>query len=297
MKTMILRCVSALAMVLAGAAAASEVRVADDAGRMLVLAQPARRVISLAPDLTELMFAAGAGSRVVGTVEYSNYPEAAKAIPRVGDSASLDLERIVALKPDVILVWQSGDAQRQLDKLLRLGIPVFYSQSHHLSDVARSLEKLGRLAGTEAIASTVAGAFLAREAELRERYAARPPVRVFYQIWEKPLMTVNNDHLISDVIRLCGGQNVMGELKQLVPVISTEAVLEADPEVIAGATAEPDMRGDLDNWKAWPRLLAVKRDNLFVIPTDLISRQTPRILDAAQQLCEDLDKARAKRPK
>ena len=297
MKTLILRCVSALAMVLAGAAAASEVRVADDSGRMLVLAQPARRVISLAPDLTELMFAAGAGSRVVGTVEYSNYPEAAKAIPRVGDSASLDLERIVALKPDVILVWQSGDAQRQLDKLLSLGIPVFYSQSHHLSDVARSLEKLGRLAGTEAIASTVAGAFLAREAELRERYAARPPVRVFYQIWEKPLMTVNNDHLISDVIRLCGGQNVMGELKQLVPVISTEAVLEADPEVIAGATAEPDMRGDLDNWKAWPRLLAVKRDNLFVIPTDLISRQTPRILDAAQQLCEDLDKARAKRPK
>ncbi len=297
MKSMILRCVSALAMVLAGAAAASEVRVADDAGRMLVLAQPARRVISLAPDLTELMFAAGAGSRVVGTVEYSNYPEAAKAIPRVGDSASLDLERIVALKPDVILVWQSGDAQRQLDKLLSLGIPVFYSQSHHLSDVARSLEKLGRLAGTEAIASTVAGAFLAREAELRERYAARPPVRVFYQIWEKPLMTVNNDHLISDVIRLCGGQNVMGELKQLVPVISTEAVLESDPEVIAGASAESDMRGDLDHWKAWPRLLAVKRDNLFVIPTDLISRQTPRILDAAQQLCEDLDKARAKRPK
>ena len=297
MKTVILRCVAALVLTLAGAAVASEVRLADDAGRMLVLPQPARRVISLAPDLTELMFAVGAGSRVVGTVEYSNYPEAAKTIPRVGDSASLDLERIVALKPDLILVWQSGDAQRQLDKLLSLGIPVFYSQPHHLSDVARSLEKLGRLTGTEVTASTMAAAFVAREVELRKRYAARPPVRVFYQIWEKPLMTVNNHHLISDVIRLCGGQNVMGELKQLVPVVSTEAVLEADPEVIAGATAEPNMRGDPDNWKAWPHLLAVKRNNLFVIHTDLISRQTPRILEGAQQLCEDLDKARAKRPK
>lgn len=295
MSSTILRCVATLAALLAGAAAASEIRVNDDAGRTLVLAQPARRVISLAPDLTELMFAAGAGLRVVGTVEYSNYPEAAKTIPRIGDSALLDLERIVALKPDLILVWRHGNAQRQLDKLLSLGIPVYYSQSDHLSDVARALDKLGRLAGTEAIASTAASAFVARESELRKRYAGRPLVRVFYQIWEKPLMTVNDIHLISDVMRLCGGQNVMGALNQLVPVISTEAVLEANPEVIAGATAEPNMRGNLDNWKAWPRILAVRRDNLFVIHTDLISRQTPRVLDAAQQLCDDLDQARAKR--
>lgn len=289
--------VLAAALALVGAAAKAEINLADDTGRTLVLAQPARRVISLAPHMTELMFAAGAGSQVVGTVEYSNYPEAAKAIPRIGDSALLDLERIVALKPDLILVWEHGNAQRQLDKLLNLGIPVFYNQSDRLPQVARSVEKLGRLAGTEAIASKVAGTFVAREAELRERYAARPPVRVFYQIWERPLMTVNNDHLISDVIRLCGGQNVMGELRQLVPVISTEAVLEADPEVIAGATAEPKMRGNLDNWKAWPHVLAVKRDNLFVIHADLISRATPRVLDGVQQMCENLDKARAKRPK
>ena len=293
----LLQFVLAAALALVSAAVNAEITLADDSGRNVTLKQPAQRVISLAPHLTELMFAAGAGSQVVGTVEYSNYPEAAKAIPRIGDSALLDLERIVALKPDLILVWQHGNAQRQLDKLLNLGIPVFYNQPDRLPHVARSVEKLGRLAGTEAIASTVAGAFVAREAELRKRYAARPPVRVFYQIWEKPLMTVNNDHLISDVIRLCGGQNVMGELKQLVPVISTEAVLEADPEVIAGATAEPDMRDNLDNWKAWPRILAVKRDNLFVIHTDLISRHTPRVLDGAQQMCENLDKARAKRPK
>jgi iron complex transport system substrate-binding protein len=297
MRTRFLRCMLAAALALGSIAAAAEIRLTDDSGRTVVLQQPARRIISLAPHMTELLFAAGAGERVIGTIEYSTYPEAAKAIPRIGDSALLDLERIVALKPDLILVWQHGNAQRQLDKLLSLGIPVFYNQSDRLSDVARSVEKLGRLAGTEAIASTVAGAFVAREAELRKRYAARPPVRVFYQIWERPLMTVNNAHLISDVIRLCGGQNVMGELKRLVPVISTEAVLEADPEVIAGATAEPNMRDNLDNWKAWPRILAVKRDNLFVIHTDLISRATPRVLDGAQQMCENLDKARMKRPK
>jgi len=292
----ILRCVLALAALLAGVAAASGIRLTDDAGRMLVLPHPAQRVVSLAPHLTELMFAAGAGSHLVGTVEFSSYPEAAKGIPRIGDSALLDLERIVALKPDLILVWQHGNAQRQLDKLLSLGIPVFYNQPDRLTDVARSIEKLGRLAGTEAIASAVARAFVAREAELRKRYAARPPVRVFYQIWEKPLMTINNDHLISDVIHLCGGQNVLGDLKQLVSVISTEAVLEADPEVIAGATAEPNMRDNLDNWKVWPRILAVKRDNLFVIHTDLVSRHTPRVLDGAQQMCENLDKARSRRP-
>jgi len=293
----LLQIMLAVALALTSVEVSAEITLADDSGRSVTLKQPARRIISLTPHLTELVFAAGAGSHLVGTVEFSDYPDAAKAIARIGDSALLDLERIIALKPDLILVWQHGNAQRQLDKLLSLGIPVFYNQSDRLSDVARSLEKLGRLAGTEAIASAAAGAFVAREAALRKRHAARPLVRVFYQIWERPLMTVNDDHLISDVIRLCGGQNVLAGLKQRAPVISIEAVLAADPEVIAGATAEPNMRDDLDNWKVWPRLLAVKRDNLFVIHTDLVSRPTPRVLDGAQQMCENLDRARAKRPK
>jgi iron complex transport system substrate-binding protein len=291
----LLQFVLSAALALVSAMANAEITLADDSGRRVTLKQPAQRIISLTPHLTELVFAAGAGSHLVGTVEFSNYPEAAKAIPRIGDSALLDLERIVDLKPDLILVWQHGNAQRQLDKLLSLGIPVFYDQPNRLSDIPRSIERLGRLAGTEAVAAPVVRAFRARESELRKRYAGRAPVRVFYQIWEQPLMTINDDHLISDVIRLCGGQNVMAGLTQLAPVISTEAVLAADPEVIAGATAEPNMRDNLDNWKAWPRILAVKRDNLFVIHTDLISRHTPRVLDGAQQMCENLDKARAKR--
>ncbi|TAK67848.1 MAG: cobalamin-binding protein [Betaproteobacteria bacterium] len=289
------RCLLAAALALARVPAGAEVRVTDDAGRAVTLKAPAQRIISLAPHLTELLFAAGAGKQAIGTVEFSDYPEGARAVARVGDSALLDLERIVELRPDLILVWQHGNAQRQLDKLLSLGIPVFYDQPNRLSDIPRSIERLGRLAGTEVVATSVARAFRAREADLRKRYAGRAPVRVFYQIWEQPLMTINDEHLISDVIRLCGGHNVMADLKQLAPVISTEAVLAADPEVIAGATAEPNMRDDLDNWKTWPRILAVKRDNLFVIHTDLISRHTPRVLDGAQQMCENLDKARAKR--
>jgi iron complex transport system substrate-binding protein len=297
MSTRFLRCMLAAALALGSVAAAAEIRLTDDSGRTVVLQQPARRIISLAPHITELLFAAGAGERVVGTIEYSTYPEAAKAIPRIGDSALLDLERIVALKPDLIVVWQHGNAQRQLDKLLSLGIPLFYNQPNRLPDIARAIEQLGRLAGTEAVSLPAARAFLVREAALRQRYAGRAPVRVFYQIWEKPLMSINGEHLISDVIRLCGGENVLAGMKLLVPEISTETVLAADPEVIVGATAEANTRGKLDNWKAWPRLQAVARDNLFVIHTDLISRHTPRILDGAQRMCEQLDSARAKRPK
>jgi iron complex transport system substrate-binding protein len=290
-----LRCLLAAVLALVGVLARAEVSVIDDTGRSVTLKAPAQRIVSLAPHLTELLFAAGAGTQVVGTVEFSNYPEGAKAVPLIGDSALLDLERIVALKPDLVLVWQQGNAQRQLEKLLSLGIPVFHDQPKRLSDIARSIERLGRLAGTEAVAASAARAFRAREAELRKRYAGRATVRVFYQIWEQPLMTINDQHLISDVIRLCGGQNVMAGLKQLAPVISTEAVLAADPEVIAGATAEPNMRDNLDNWKTWPRILAVRRNNLFVIHTDLISRHTPRVLDGAEQMCENLDKARSRR--
>ena len=287
--------VIAAALALCSAGTAAEIRLTDDSGRSVVLKQPAQRIISLTPHITELLFAAGAGGHVVGTVEYSNYPAAAQRIARIGDSAQLDLERIVALKPDLIVVWQYGNAQRQLDKLLRLGIPVYYNEPRRLADIARAIEQLGRLAGTETVALPAARAFVARAAELRQRYADRAQVTVFYQIWDKPLMTVNGDHLISDVIRLCGGRNVFAGLKLLTPEISTEAVLAADPEAIGGVTAEAGQAGHLDGWKNWPRLRAVARDNLFVIHADLISRNTPRILDGAQQLCEQLDAARDRR--
>ena len=296
-----LRCAAIFAWVLAaaaalgGAAAAAEIRVTDDSGRSLTLQQPAQRIISLTPHMTELLFAAGAGGHIVGTVEYSNYPPAAQRITRIGDSAQLDLERILALRPDLVVVWQYGNAQRQLDKLLRLGIPVYYNEPRRLADIARAIEQLGRLAGTEAVALPAARAFVTRAAALRERYAGRAQVTLFFQIWDQPLMTISGAHLISDVIRLCGGRNVFAELPLLTPQVPTEAVLAADPEVIGGVTAEAGQAGNLAAWTQWPRLQAVARGNLFVIDSDLISRNTPRILEGAQQLCEHLAAARARR--
>ena len=276
--------------------AIAEIRLADDSGRTVTLAQPARRIITLAPHIVELLYAAGAGDRIVGAVEYSYFPEAAKSIPRIGDSAQLDLERIVAMKPDLIIVWQHGNAQRQLDRLLSLGVPVYYNEPRSLDDIARSIEQFGKLAGSDAVAQPAARDFLRREGELRARYSRLAPVKVFYQIWDKPLMTVNGEHIISDMMRLCGGENVFAGLKQLVPVISTEAVLAADPEVIGGAAAEASASGKFDNWKKWPRLLAVSRKNLFVINGDLISRHTPRMLEGARIMCEQIDAARSRRP-
>lgn len=293
------RAMTALALlaVLGGPAAAGQIQLTDDSGRAVTLKQPARRIISLAPHITELLFAAGAGDRVVGAVEHSDYPAAAQGVARIGDSAQLDLERIIGLKPDLIVVWQHGNAQRQLDKLLLLGIPVFYNEPRRLPDIARSLEQFGRLAGTQTVALAAARSVTARLGELGARHRTRPQVRVFYQIWGKPLLTINGDQIISDVIRLCGGENVFADLSPLVPSISTEAVVTMDPEAIFGSSTELSAADKLDGWKKWPHLNAVARNNLFVIHSDLMHRHTPRILLGAQQLCGDLEVARSRRPK
>jgi iron complex transport system substrate-binding protein len=274
-------------------ASGAEIKLLDDKGHTLVLPQPARRIISLAPHVTELLFAAGAGDRVVGVVDYSDYPEAAKKITNVGSHSQLDLERIVSLKPDLIVVWLHGNSQKQLEKLLSLGIPVYYNEPRRLEGVATSIEQFGRIAGTEAVATKAARAFMARVADLRARYAGLPPVPLFYQVWKNPLMTVNGSHIISHVITMCGGRNIFAELKPLAPSIAEEAVLAADPEVIGTAAADPKDDG-LDRWRKWRQLKAVQRGNLFVLHPDQISRHTPRILDGAQQICEHLGAARAK---
>ncbi|MCC4115660.1 cobalamin-binding protein [Aromatoleum toluclasticum] len=294
-----LRPISAVILAAASLAATSalaEIAIRDDTGRDVKLARPAARIVSLAPHVTELLFAAGAGERVVGAVAYSDYPEAARSLPRVGGYANVDMEAVAALKPDLVIAWKSGNRDAHLDKLAALGIPVFMNEPRNLDDVARSLETIGRLAGTEAAGRAAADAFRARKGALAARFGQRPRVRMFYQIWDKPLMTINDEHLISDVIRLCGGENVFGRLTQLAPTIGVESVLAADPEVIVASgmgEARPEW---LDNWKRWPKLVATVRDNLYFVPPELIQRHTPRILDGATTLCEQLDKARGKRP-
>lgn len=271
-------------------AARAALSVVDDAGRTVTLAAPAARVISLAPHTTELLYAAGGGARLVGAVAYSDYPPEANALPRVGSNTALDLERIVALKPDLIVVWRHGNDARQLDKLRELGIALFFSEPGKVDDVATNLERLGTLLGTEGTARAAAQHYRGEIARLRARYAARPVVSVFYQVWDRPLLTLNGTHIVSDAIALCGGRNVFGGLAARVPTVSVEAVVAADPEAIVtaarGATAPtPDAPlPDLARWRAWPRMTAVARGNLFAIDGDLITRPGPRLADGIDAL-------------
>ncbi len=276
-------------------AARAEIVLTDDTGAPVRLPAPAGRIVSLAPHVTETLFAAGAGGRIVGAVEYSDHPEAAKKISRIGGYSRLDLEAIAAMKPDLAIGWASGNSPAHVEKLRQLGIAVFLVQPQGIDDVAANLERFGELAGTAEVARPAAAAFRVRLAELRSRYAARPPVRVFYQVWNQPLMTVGGGQIISDVIKLCGGENVFADLKPLAPKVTVEAVLAADPEAVIASgmgEARPEW---LDEWKKWPGLTAVKRGNLFFIPPDLIQRPTPRLADGAARLCGQLEAARSRR--
>ena len=270
--------------------------VTDDLGTTLRLERPAQRIVTLAPHLTETLFAAGAGERLVGAVAFSDYPEAAKKAASVGGYSQLDLEAITALRPDLINAWHSGNAPKHIDKLRALGLPVYVSQPQHIDDIASEIERLGRLADSETTARMAAKHFRERLLQLRQRYADRPPVRTFYQVWNQPLTTVGGRQIISDVIRLCGGENVFDRLDALAPTLSEEAVLAANPEVIVASGMDAARPEWLDRWRRWGSLLAVTRDNLFFVPPDLIQRHTPRLLDGAERLCRQLETARSRRP-
>jgi iron complex transport system substrate-binding protein len=216
-------------------------------------------------------------------------------VPRVGGYSRLDLETVLALKPDLIIAWHTGNAPADIDKLRDLGFPVYVSQPDRLEDVAGEIERLGHLAGSPEVADAAARQLSARLVALRERYGGRPIVRTFYQIWKQPLSTVGGRQIISSVIRLCGGENVFDGLETIAPVVSVEAVLAADPEAIVASGMDEARPEWLDDWKRWPTLTAVARDNLFFVPPELIQRHTPRLLDGAERLCRHLETARSRR--
>ena len=282
------------ALLFAGAVHA-EVVVTDDTGVKLRLKEPARRIVSLAPHVTETLYAAGAGDRLVAAVEYSDYPAAAKLLPRIGGYEKLDVEAIAAQKPDLAIGWASGNLPAHIAKLRALGIPVFLVEPERIDDVAVALERYGDLAGTQAVARAAAEAFRARVNELRQRYGTRPPVRTFYQLWKQPLMTVGGGQVISHVIQLCGGANVFAGLKPLAPTVTVEAVIAANPEVIVASGMDEARPDWLDDWRRWKTIPAVQRDSLYFVPPDIIQRHTPRLVEGAARLCEQLEAARAKR--
>ena len=290
----------ALVFFCAGLAQAAPITLKDDAGHTLTLPGPAKRVISLAPSLTEMLFEAGGGGTLVGAVEYSDYPPAALQVPRIGSNQKLDVERIAQLKPDLVLVWFHGNAQREVERLAALKIPMFFIEPHGIGDIPGAIERIGQLVGSQPTARAAATRFKARHAALQARYAGKSPVRVFYQVSAKPLYTINGSQIISDVIRLCGGVNVFGKEAMLVPQLSTESVVAANPDAILtarmGGGGEGPLRvmdeASLAGWLKFTSLPAVKNKQLWLIPGDAISRHGPRILNGAQAVCTALDEAR-----
>jgi iron complex transport system substrate-binding protein len=287
-----MRCLLLLLLVLLGLPALAAVQVQDDGGVAVSLARPAQRIVSLAPHLTELLFAAGAGAKLVGVGAYSDYPPAAKALPRVGDAAMLDLEGIVALKPDLLVVWRDGNSPQQLQRLAALGIPIYASQLGRLADIASTLRRFGQLAGSEAAAGARADRFEQELAALRARYAGRKTLRVFYQIWHRPLLTVNDRHLISEALGLCGARNVFGALAPLTPTVSEEAVVAQDPDAIVTGRAGADGADHLDTWRRLTQLSATRHGALLVVDPDTLHRSSDRITDGIRGLCEKLDGVR-----
>jgi len=269
--------------------------VRDDTGIEIRITAPAARIVSLAPHLTELAYAAGAGPALVGAAEFSDYPDAARALPRVGGSDGVDIEAIVALRADLVLAWPGAGNARALERLADLGLAVFRSEPRKLDDIPRTIERLGRLAGTDAAATRAASEFRARVSRLRARYGRLPEVRVFYEVWDRPLLTINGQHVISRVIELCGGANVFAGLPQLVPSIDRESVLRANPDVIVASGLGTDQTPRVDAWREYEGLSAVSRGQLYTIAPELLQRQTPRILDGAESLCQILERARSGR--
>ena len=271
----------------AAPAACAAPRAHDDLGQLVQLAQPARRVVALSPQLFEL--AQAAGMPVVGTVRGADAPP---ALARVGDAFALNLEVIALLHPDLILAWRSGTPPRQRDALRELGVPVFWAETTQLQQIGSDVRRLGRLAGTAARADAWAERFDARLAALRARYAARAPVRVFYQTWARPLMTVGGPQLINQAITLCGGVNPFARLAQPAPAVSREAVLAADPQLIVDAS--PDAHA-LDAWRQFPRLAAVRDHGLVALRVDALPRMGVHVLDGVEQLCHAIDAVRPAR--
>jgi iron complex transport system substrate-binding protein len=256
-------------------------------------AAPAQRIVSLAPNLTELVYSAGAGDRMVGADAYSDFPAAARTLPRVGDAFQVDYERVLALHPDLVLVWDTGTPEPVIEKLKRLNLHVERINTSKLGDIAAAIEHIGALAGTEAQAARAATQFTAAIEELRREHAHDGAVSVFFQISAVPLFTVNGEHLISDILGVCGAHNIFADLKQLAPPVSVEAVLQRNPQVIMAGNDSDQADDPLARWRRWPQLAAVRHDNLYLVSADRIARSTTRVAAGTKEVCDLLAEARA----
>ena len=271
---------------------AQAITVQDFSGREVTLDQPAKRIVALAPHIVENLYSAGAGDKLVGVVSYSNFPDEAKNVPEVGTYNAFSLEQVLALNPDLVVMWGSGNGMQTLSTFEALGIPVYVSELRQLSDVPKSIRNLSQLAGTPAIGEAEASRIETELNALHRRYGEKRSLSVLYQIWNDPLQTVNGEHLISEIISLCGGYNIFGDARSLAPRVSIESVLLRDPDAIVASgmgEARPEW---LDQWRAYPSLTAVADEALFFVNPDHLQRPSARIVLGAQSLCQQLDQIR-----
>jgi iron complex transport system substrate-binding protein len=280
-------------LALAGAPLASAaVNVVDDAGRTLTLAHVPQKIVSIAPGATEMLFAAGAGPHVIATVEFSDEPAAARSVPRIGDSNAIDIERVVALRPDVVVIWEGGSNAGQVAQLERLGIPLYRHRIKSLADIPPSLRRLGALADTQPSAEKAALDVESRLARLAKTYGSGAPITVLLEVWNRPIYTVGGSHMMTDSLRLCGARNIFADLKEQGPAVDLEAVIARNPQVIVAA-APPGVAADwLNEWKRYGTLQAVRNDALVPFEDTRLSRLGPSALDGTEALCRALERVR-----
>jgi iron complex transport system substrate-binding protein len=279
----------ALVLVVAAAADARALQASDDRGVTVSLGQPLERIVTLAPHLTEIAFAAGAGAKLAGVSTFSRHPAEAERLPVVASNGRIDIEHLIALRPNLVLAWRSGNSPLQIDRLERVGIRVFVTEVRTLADIPRIVRAVGALAGSADVAEARAREFESEIEELRLRHARERRVAVFLEIWHRPMLTVNGAHLISDVLRHCGGRNVFAAAKTLTPLVSREQVLDARPEAIVTSGFGSEA---LEAWRGLGLVPAVRNRKIYPIDPDGLHAQGPHVLEGVRALCGRLELAR-----
>jgi len=268
------------------------ISVTDFLGNTVSLQAPAKRIVALAPHIVENIYTAGGGDAVIAVVDYSDFPEAARTLPSLGTMGTFSLETIVNLQPDLVVIWHTGKSGELYKKLIALGMNTYASAPHSLKDISKSIRDFGALTGYSNVAEKNALNFERELSKIKAHYISSSPVNSFYQVWNRPILTINGSSIISDVMHLCGGVNVFGDEPSVVPKLSVESVISANPSAIFASGIANERPDWLDDWKQWPSIEAVKKDNLFFVPPDIIQRHSVRILDGAKMMCEQMNEAR-----
>ncbi|MCG8315803.1 MAG: cobalamin-binding protein [Pseudomonadales bacterium] len=275
-------------------ASASHIAVTDSFGREIKLASPANKIISLAPHNTETLFYIGAGNRIVGTVHYSDYPEEALKIPRIGGYDKLNLEKIITLKPDLVVAWKSGNDSRGIKRIEQFGIPIFYSDDHSIQGIAETMAALGKLTGLNAQSLALKNEFLSRYQTFIAANKNKVPIKIYYEVWQSPRYTLGGTHFSAEIFKVCGGKSLFEDVMEKAPIVSLEAIIARNPQIIlvGDRHGEQSLKELRNRWQQWPQIDAVKNQHIYYVDADIYTRSSPRALDAIEHLCATLDKVR-----